>query len=96
METTSSKYALYLRVLTDKQRIDGYGIDAQRSTISRYVPGAEFIEVEGGKRRDRPELLRALTGEVLHNLIREAEQTAAKKVKIRREVDERIRQRTTR
>lgn len=62
METTTDKvkYAHYLRVSTDKQGIDGYGIDAQRLAISKYVPGAEFIEVESGKRKDRPELLRAL------------------------------------
>lgn len=53
-------YAHYLRVSTDKQGIDGYGIDAQRSAIQRYKPAAEFIEVESGKRKDRPELLKAL------------------------------------
>lgn len=60
METTTLKYAHYLRVSTDKQGIDGYGIDAQRLAIAKYVPGAEFIEVESGKRKDRPELLKAL------------------------------------
>jgi DNA invertase Pin-like site-specific DNA recombinase len=60
METTPTKYAHYLRVSTQKQGIDGYGIDAQRSAIAKYIPGAEFIEVESGKRKDRPELLRAL------------------------------------
>jgi DNA invertase Pin-like site-specific DNA recombinase len=60
METTDAKYAHYLRVSTKKQGIDGYGIDAQRVAITKYVPAAEFIEVESGKRKDRPELLRAL------------------------------------
>jgi DNA invertase Pin-like site-specific DNA recombinase len=60
VETAVPKYAHYLRVSTDKQGIDGYGIDAQRLAISKYVPGAEFIEVESGKRKDRPELLEAL------------------------------------
>ena len=60
MEPTATKYAHYLRVSTQKQGIDGYGIDAQRAAIAKYVPGAEFIEVESGKRKDRPELLRAL------------------------------------
>ena len=60
METTAAKYAHYLRVSTAKQGIDGYGIDAQRVAIAKYVPAAEFIEVESGKRKDRPELLRAL------------------------------------
>jgi DNA invertase Pin-like site-specific DNA recombinase len=60
METTAAKYAHYLRVSTQKQGIDGYGIDAQRVAIAKYTPAAEFIEVESGKRKDRPELLRAL------------------------------------
>lgn len=60
METTAAKYAHYLRVSTQKQGIDGYGIDAQRVAITKYKPAAEFIEVESGKRKDRPELLRAL------------------------------------
>ena len=54
------KYAHYLRVSTDKQGLDGYGIDAQRAAIKGYTPAAEFIEVESGKRKDRPELLKAL------------------------------------
>lgn len=53
-------YAHYLRVSTQKQGIDGYGIDAQRTAIAKYAPAAEFIEVESGKRKDRPELMKAL------------------------------------
>jgi hypothetical protein len=53
-------YTHYLRVSTQKQGIDGYGIDAQRAAIANYTPAAEFIEVESGKRKDRPELLKAL------------------------------------
>ena len=60
MENSTAKYAHYLRVSTNKQGIDGYGIDAQRLAITKYTPAAEFIEVESGKRKDRPELLRAL------------------------------------
>jgi len=60
MEATATKYAHYLRVSTAKQGIDGYGIDAQRAAIAKYTPAAEFIEVESGKRKDRPEMLRAL------------------------------------
>jgi len=60
METAATKSAHYLRVSTDKQGIDGYGIDAQRVAISKYTPAAEFIEVESGRRKDRPELLKAL------------------------------------
>jgi DNA invertase Pin-like site-specific DNA recombinase len=54
------EYAHYLRVSTDKQGIDGYGIDAQREAVKKYIPAIEFVEVESGKRKDRPELLKAL------------------------------------
>lgn len=60
METTAATYTHYLRVSTAKQGIDGYGIDAQRTAIFKYTPAAEFIEVDSGKQKDRPELLKAL------------------------------------
>lgn len=60
MGITNKNYAHYLRVSTQKQGIDGYGIDAQRVAIDKYTPSAEFIEVESGKKKDRPELLKAL------------------------------------
>ena len=60
METTSTKYCHYLRVSTAAQGIDGYGIDAQRSALAMYTPAVEFVEQESGKRKDRPELLKAL------------------------------------
>jgi DNA invertase Pin-like site-specific DNA recombinase len=56
----TATYTHYLRVSTQKQGIDGYGIEAQRAAIAKYIPAAEFIEVESGKRKDRPELLKAL------------------------------------
>lgn len=60
MEKLNRKYAHYLSVSTQKQGIDGYGIDAQRAAIAGYIPAAEFIEVESGERKDRPELPKAL------------------------------------
>jgi DNA invertase Pin-like site-specific DNA recombinase len=56
----------YLRVSTSKQGVDGYGVDAQRGAIETYLAltGAElseeFIEVESGRRNDRPILEQAL------------------------------------
>ena len=44
----------------------GLGIDAQKAAVARYVDAyrgvllAEFVEVESGRRADRPELLKAL------------------------------------
>jgi DNA invertase Pin-like site-specific DNA recombinase len=60
-------FVSYLRVSTDKQGRSGLGIEAQRASVASYlagfgvVPLAEFVEVESGKRDDRPELARALT-----------------------------------
>jgi DNA invertase Pin-like site-specific DNA recombinase len=60
------KFVSYLRVSTDKQGQTGYGIDAQRAAVASYLNGGdwqllgEFVEVESGKRNDRPELDKAL------------------------------------
>jgi DNA invertase Pin-like site-specific DNA recombinase len=53
-------------VSTDKQGQTGYGIDAQRTAVANYLNGGdwqllgEFVEVESGRRNDRPELDKAL------------------------------------
>jgi len=60
MEKSTNTYCLYLRVSTSKQGIDGYGIEAQRTATAKYKPCAEFVEVESGKKKDRPELMKAL------------------------------------
>jgi DNA invertase Pin-like site-specific DNA recombinase len=60
------KFISYLRVSTDRQGKDGYGIDAQRQAVLDYLNGGswellgEFVEVESGKRSDRPELAKAI------------------------------------
>jgi DNA invertase Pin-like site-specific DNA recombinase len=56
----------YLRVSTTKQGFDGLGVESQREAVLRYchqVEGellGEFVEVESGKRNDRPVLAEAL------------------------------------
>jgi DNA invertase Pin-like site-specific DNA recombinase len=56
----------YLRVSTNKQGIGGLGIDAQRNAVANFINSnggklvAEFAEVESGKRKDRPELDKAI------------------------------------
>lgn len=57
----------YLRVSTTKQGIDGYGVDAQRNAIGQFLATrpqlrlcAEYVEVESGRRDDRPQLAKAI------------------------------------
>jgi DNA invertase Pin-like site-specific DNA recombinase len=60
------KFVGYLRVSTEKQGLSGLGIEAQRKAIDDYLNGgkwellAEYVEIESGKRSDRPELAKAL------------------------------------
>lgn len=60
------RYVSYLRVSTDKQGREGYGVDAQREAVANYINGGkwellrEFVEVESGRKKDRPELAAAL------------------------------------
>lgn len=62
----NGKFVSYLRVSTDKQGRSGLGLEAQRETVSRYLNGGdwelleEFVEVESGKKADRPQLTKAL------------------------------------
>lgn len=58
-------YVTYLRVSTDRQGKSGLGLDAQRKAVADYVAGkgeivAEYVEIESGKKNDRPQLARAL------------------------------------
>lgn len=60
------KFISYLRVSTGKQGRSGLGIEAQRRAVEDYLNGGswkllgEFVEVESGKRSNRPELAKAL------------------------------------
>lgn len=69
------EFVTYLRVSTDRQGRSGLGLDAQRQAVRDYVAGkgsisTEFVEIESGKKNDRPQLARALaeakrTGSIL-------------------------------
>jgi DNA invertase Pin-like site-specific DNA recombinase len=66
MARHSGKWVSYLRVSTDRQGESGLGLEAQRKAVADYLNGgnwtlaAEFVEVESGKRSDRPQLKAAL------------------------------------
>ncbi len=60
-----TKFVTYLRVSTDRQGKSGLGLEAQRQAVASYVSGrgeiaAEYVEIESGKRNDRPQLAGAL------------------------------------
>lgn len=61
----SSQFVAYLRVSTDGQGKSGLGLEAQRNAVQSFLPAgsvilSEFIEVESGKKTDRPELAKAI------------------------------------
>ena len=61
-----AKLVAYVRVSTEKQEASGLGLEAQKAAIDAYarqsggVVVANYLEVESGKRSDRPELARAI------------------------------------
>jgi DNA invertase Pin-like site-specific DNA recombinase len=66
MAMQPERYVVYLRVSTARQGEHGLGMDAQRAAVEAFARQAgrtilaEYIEVESGKRADRPELAKAL------------------------------------
>lgn len=71
----SEKVVVYIRVSTERQGRSGLGIEAQRAAVREYLAGsaceqvAEFVEVESGTRRDRPQLAAALSAARLHRSV---------------------------
>jgi DNA invertase Pin-like site-specific DNA recombinase len=62
----NGKFISYLRVSTARQGASGLGLEAQREAVSGYLNGGrwtlvqEVVEVESGKRNDRPAIAEAL------------------------------------
>lgn len=61
----SKKFVPYYRVSTEKQGRSRLGLEAQRETVLNYVQKKgivieEFTEVESGRNKERPELLKAV------------------------------------
>jgi len=70
-----TRFVAYYRVSTDKQGRSGLGLEAQRVAVEAHVAGArgavyaEFLEVESGRKRDRPQLAAALTAARVHRAV---------------------------
>ncbi len=62
----NGKFVAYYRVSTAKQGQSGLGLEAQKTAVEGYLNGGnwnlvgEFVEVESGKRKNRPQLNAAL------------------------------------
>lgn len=62
----NGRFVSYLRVSTQKQGEHGLGIEAQRTAVHDFLKGGnsqllgELVEVESGRRRDRPRLAEAI------------------------------------
>lgn len=62
----TGRFISYHRVSTEKQGRSGLGLEAQRQAVADYLNGGdwellhEFVEIESGRRKDRPQLKAAL------------------------------------
>lgn len=83
------KFISYLRVSTDKQGRSGLGLEAQQEAVKNFLNGGnwtlleEFVEVESGRKNDRPILARALAACRKHK----ASLVVAKVDRLARDVD---------
>lgn len=72
MNFRPGRFVAYLRVSTTRQGASGLGLEAQRTAVQAYLASggnqlvAELVEVESGKRDDRPQLAAALAACRLH------------------------------
>lgn len=66
MNATAKKIVAYYRVSTSKQGDSGLGLEGQEAAVTAYAAMTggrilkRYTEVESGKRKDRPELAKAL------------------------------------
>src|SRR5580704_1542251 len=63
----TASFVAYYRVSTQRQGRSGLGLEAQQKAVRDYLNGGdwrmvgEFVEVESGRRKDRPRLAEALS-----------------------------------
>ena len=74
MNTTGQgRFISYYRVSTARQGKSGLGLDAQRHAVLSHLNGvtplSEFVEIESGRKNDRPQLAAALSACRLHQAI---------------------------
>lgn len=61
-----TRFVVYFRVRTDRQVRSGFDLEAQRAAVAGYVASghgtieAEFVGIESGRKKDRPQLTAAL------------------------------------
>jgi len=63
------QFVAYYRVSTQKQGVDGLGIEAQKKAVAAFANGnviAEYTEVESGGKNNRPEITAALAHAKAH------------------------------
>jgi len=65
MLPTTTSYVPYYRVSTARQGQSGLGLEAQRTAVAAFVGDpaqllGEFVEIESGKKNQRPQLLAAI------------------------------------
>jgi DNA invertase Pin-like site-specific DNA recombinase len=67
------KFVSYLRVSTDRQGKSGLGLEAQRHQVEQHLNSvggdlvSELVEVESGKRNNRPKVHEAIALAKAHN-----------------------------
>lgn len=72
---STTRFVAYYRVSTDKQGRSGLGLEAQRAAVEAHVASArgkvvvEFVEVESGRKKDRPQLAAALAAARAHRAV---------------------------
>lgn len=65
MAVSATRYVPYYRVSTRRQATFGLGLEAQRAAVTAFVADSaqllpEFVELESGKKNQRPQLLAAI------------------------------------